>query len=92
VAAKQEAALSSSQACPLPWVADAGANEAGPGYFVQNKAEIMAKLQEHGCIWFQGFDLMKDPEGFRAFYDAVGLPLCLDPIHTSGLRKVHIQL
>mmetsp|Transcript_34218 Transcript_34218/g.90181 ORF Transcript_34218/g.90181 Transcript_34218/m.90181 type:complete len:247 (-) Transcript_34218:881-1621(-) len=52
------------------------------------KDEIMAKLQEHGCVWFKDMELTKSPEGFRSFYDALGLDLCLDPIHTSGLRKM----
>mmetsp|Transcript_34212 Transcript_34212/g.90164 ORF Transcript_34212/g.90164 Transcript_34212/m.90164 type:complete len:121 (-) Transcript_34212:32-394(-) len=50
--------------------------------------QIMAKLQEHGCVWFKDMELTKSPEGFRSFYDALGLDLCLDPIHTSGLRKM----
>lgn len=74
---------------PLYWECpDAEANAAGPAYFAANKAEIMAKLEDHGCVYFKGFDLMKTAEGFRAFYDALELPLCLDPIHTSGLRKM----
>ena len=39
----------------------------------------MNTLQEHGCIWFRGFDLMKDPEGFRSFYDVRLAPLLLPP-------------
>jgi hypothetical protein len=90
VAAAQQAARDGTQQvdCPKLWEADADANGAGPSYFSENKDEIMATLQEHGCIWFRGFDLMKEPEGFRAFYDALDLPLCLDPIHSSGLRKM----
>lgn len=90
VQAAQEAARVGSQLeCPLYWECpDADANAAGAAYFASNKAEIMSKLQDHGCVVFKGFDLMKNPEGFRAFYDALELPLCLDPIHTSGLRKM----
>jgi len=86
--AQQQARIGSLPSCPLEWTADEAANTAGPEYFKANSAEIMARLEEHGCIWFRGFDLMKSPEGFRSFYDSVGLPLCLDPIHTSGLRKM----
>uniref|UniRef100_A0A7S2C8S4 TauD/TfdA-like domain-containing protein n=1 Tax=Octactis speculum TaxID=3111310 RepID=A0A7S2C8S4_9STRA len=74
-------------ACPLEWTAEDAA-EGGVEYFASKKAEIMQSLQDHGCIWFKNFDLMKDTEGFRAFYDALELDLCLDPIHTSGLRKM----
>jgi len=52
------------------------------------KEDLMAKLQEHGCIWFRDMELTKTSEGFRSFYDSLGLDLCLDPIHTSGLRKM----
>ena len=36
---------------------------------------------------FRGFDLMKDPDGFRTFWESLALDPCLDPIHSSGLRK-----
>lgn len=74
--------------CPYEWSATEESNRQGMAFFSENKDTIMSTLQEHGCIWFRGFDLMKDPAGFRAFYDNVGLDLCLDPIHTSGLRKM----
>jgi hypothetical protein len=89
--AQQQAKIGSLPECPLEWTADADANLAGPEYFKANSEEIMSRLQEHGCIWFRGFDLMKSQEGFRSFYDSIGLPLCLDPIHTSGLRKMLSQ-
>merc|ERR1719472_447307 len=44
-------------------------------------------MQKHGTVWFRNFDLMKTPDGFRAMWEAIGLETCLDPIHTSGLRK-----
>merc|ERR1719261_2191286 len=47
----------------------------------------MAQLAKHGTVWLRGFDLTKDPEGFHAFWEALDLPPCLDPIHSSGLRK-----
>ena len=34
---------------------------------------------------------MKTEQGFRQFYEAVGLDPCLDPIHTSGLRSFASQ-
>lgn len=87
--AKQEASAGAVAAtCPLEVMASPEENAAGAAYFTENSEALMAQLQEHGCLHFRGFDLMKNPEGFRAFYDAMGLPLCLDPIHTSGLRKM----
>lgn len=55
-------------------------------WFASQREKIMKQLQDHGAIWFRGFDLMKDSSGFRTFYEALQLNPCLDPIHTSGLR------
>ena len=90
--AQDQARAGSLSAYPLEWTATPEDNAAGAAFFKANKEEAMARLQEHGCIWFRGFDMMKTPEGFRSFYDALDLPLCLDPIHTSGLRKVPFHL
>jgi len=73
--------------CPVEVVATAAANSAGREYFVERAAEFREMLQKHGTIWFRDFDLMKNPDGFRAFYEALELDPCLDPIHNSGLRK-----
>ena len=74
--------------CPVEVVATAKDNAMGVEYFVQNRAKIQAMLQKHGTVWFRGFDLMKDPVGFRSFWESgLALPPCLDPIHSSGLRK-----
>merc|ERR1719313_657621 len=59
----------------------------GKQYFIENREALAAMLQKHGTIWFRGFDLMKDPIGFRTFWESLKLPPCLDPIHSSGLRK-----
>merc|ERR1719222_295417 len=48
----------------------------------------MKDLQDHGAIWFRNFELMKNPEGFRTFFESLQLNPCLDPIHTSGLREM----
>jgi len=73
--------------CPLEVHATSEANAAGPAYFRERREEIMAQLAKHGTVWLRGFDLTKDPEGFHAFWEALDLPPCLDPIHSSGLRK-----
>ena len=43
-------------------------------------------LEKHGTIWFREFDLMKDEEGFRRMWE-LDMDPCLDPLHSSGLRK-----
>jgi len=57
-------------------------------YFAQQRESIMEQLQEHGAIVFRNFEMMKDAEGFREFYESLQLNPCLDPIHTSGLREM----
>jgi len=75
-------------ACPVQIVATAEDNAMGLDYFKQNRAQLHEMLAKHGTIWFRGFDLMKDPTGFRSFWeDGLEKPPCLDPIHSSGLRK-----
>ncbi len=59
----------------------------GTEYFVKNKDKIRAELLKYGAVWFRGFDLMKGVAGHREMYEALGLEPCLDPLHSSGLRK-----
>ena len=74
-------------ACPIEVVATPEDNAAGRAYFLENRERFAEMLATHGTIWFRGFDLMKDTEGFREFWEALELAPCLDPIHSSGLRK-----
>ena len=73
--------------CPLEIRATSANNKAGADYFAQNKDKIRAELLKYGAIWFRGFDLMKNVAGYRQMYEALGLEPCLDPLHSSGLRK-----
>lgn len=62
-------------------------NESGAEYFRRNRDRIRKDLLKHGAVWFRGFDLMKGVAGHREMYEALGLDPCLDPLHSSGLRK-----
>lgn len=73
--------------CPLEIRASAADNAKGAAYFVQNKDKIRKELLKYGAIWFRGFDLMKGVQGHRTMYESLGLDPCLDPLHSSGLRK-----
>eukprot|EP00966_Prymnesium_polylepis_P330821 7386429-Prymnesium_polylepis.1 len=73
--------------CPIEIVASAEDNAEGTAYFERRREEFSEILAKHGTIWFRGFDLMKDPDGFRDFWETLQLDPCLDPIHSSGLRK-----
>ena len=74
--------------CPIEIHATEAANAAGAAWFVERREELKATLEKHGTIWFRGFELMKDADGFRSFWESLDLDPCLDPLHTSGLRKL----
>ena len=73
--------------CPLEVRASESDNDMGAEYFAKNKDQIRQHLLKHGAIWFRGFDLMKGVAGHREMYEALELEPCLDPLHSSGLRK-----
>lgn len=73
--------------CPLEVRASAADNAMGAEYFTKNKDKLRAELLKYGAIWFRGFDLMKSVSGNREMHEALGLDPCLDPLHSSGLRK-----
>ena len=73
--------------CPLEVRATPKDNAMGAAYFSKNKDQIRKNLLKHGAIWFRGFDLMQDVKGFREMHEALQLEPCLDPLHSSGLRK-----
>jgi hypothetical protein len=73
--------------CPLEIRASVEDNALGATYFSNNRDKLRADLLQYGAIWFRGFDLMKSVKGHRTMYEAMGLDPCLDPLHSSGLRK-----
>jgi len=60
-------------------------------YFAAERPKILEQLQKHGAIMFRNFELMKDSPGFRTFFEQLEFNPCLDPIHTSGLRKMEVK-
>ena len=73
--------------CPLEIRASEADNAMGAEYFEKNADKLKAELLKYGAIWFRGFDLMKSVKGYRQMYESLGLDPCLDPLHSSGLRK-----
>lgn len=55
-------------------------------YFKDNATEIKNKMEECGAVIFRDFDLMKSQEGFQAMYGALGMKVCLDPLHSVSAR------
>jgi hypothetical protein len=52
------------------------------------RESILAQLEVGGAIWFRGFELMKEKPGFQAFYEALELEPCQDPLASVGARAV----
>ncbi|GFH47663.1 hypothetical protein CTEN210_04138 [Chaetoceros tenuissimus] len=73
--------------CPMEVRASSADNAKGAQYFADNASQIKQDLLKYGAIWFRGFDLMKSVNGYRDMYEALGIDPCLDPLHSSGLRK-----
>lgn len=55
-------------------------------YFRENRLQLLQQMQDHGCLVFRDFDLMKTQDGFQDFYAALGLQACLDPLHSVSAR------
>jgi len=72
---------------PLEIRATDADNQDGVDYFLQNKDQIRTDLLKYGSIWLRNFELPKSVAGYRRMYEALGLDPCLDPLHSSGLRK-----
>ena len=69
-------------ACPYEIMATPADNAKGADYFIEKRDEIKALLLKHGTIWLRGFDMTKDPDGFRTFWES----LQLDPASTRSTR------
>lgn len=86
IKAAQEMARTAPKA-PLEVRASASDVAMGASYFSENRETLRADLLKYGAIWFRGFDLMKSVSGHREMHEALGMEPCLDPLHSSGLRK-----
>ena len=83
----QARAKENSYGCPLEIRATSHDDELGAAYFEHNRERIRSDLIKYGAIWFRGFALMRTVAGNRMMHEALGLEPCLDPLHSSGLRK-----
>jgi len=81
------AAVNARGEFPLEINATEQDNAKGLNYFSENRERILAGMKKHGAVWLRGFHQTKDIAGFREFWEELGLLPCLDPIHSSGLRK-----
>jgi hypothetical protein len=55
-------------------------------YIKKNADTLKEMLQNHAAIVFRDFELMKSQDGFQEFYKALGMKVCLDPLHSVSAR------
>jgi len=55
-------------------------------YVKDNAMELKQMMQDAGCVIFRDFELMKSQDGFQEFYAALGMKVCLDPLHSVSAR------
>jgi len=63
-----------------------GDKEAQLAYVRENAFEIKEQMEECGAVIFRDWDLMKSQDGFQEFYKALGMKVCLDPLHSVSAR------
>lgn len=55
-------------------------------YIKANAMALKQKMQDCGAVIFRDFELMKTQDGFQDFYKALGMKVCLDPLHSVSAR------
>jgi len=55
-------------------------------YLKENAMDLKQKMQDCGAVIFRDFELMKSQDGFQDFYNALGMKVCLDPLHSVSAR------
>lgn len=55
-------------------------------YIKANAMPLKQKMQDCGAVIFRDFELMKSQDGFQDFYKALGMKVCLDPLHSVSAR------
>ena len=55
-------------------------------YVRENAMLLKQMMQDHGAVVFRDFELMKTQPGFQEFYKALGMKVCLDPLHSVSAR------
>eukprot|EP00586_Coscinodiscus_wailesii_P019379 CAMPEP_0172498308 /NCGR_PEP_ID=MMETSP1066-20121228/112014_1 /TAXON_ID=671091 /ORGANISM="Coscinodiscus wailesii, Strain CCMP2513" /LENGTH=428 /DNA_ID=CAMNT_0013271533 /DNA_START=141 /DNA_END=1427 /DNA_ORIENTATION=- len=55
-------------------------------YIKENALSIKQQMVDNGAVIMRGFELMKEQDGFQAFYGALGMKVCLDPLHSVSAR------
>lgn len=61
-------------------------SEAQLQYVKDHAMELKQTMQDCGAVIFRDFELMKSQDGFQEFYAALGMKVCLDPLHSVSAR------
>ena len=78
----------STRTLPIELKYDAATMGSEEAYIASRRDELLEQLTAGGAIWFRGFEMMKEKEGFVRFYEALGLNPCQDPLASVGARAV----
>jgi hypothetical protein len=55
-------------------------------WLADNAKDIKDDMERYGAVVFRGFNLMKQQPGFEAFYEAIGMHTCQDPLFSVAAR------
>ena len=55
-------------------------------YIKPNAFQLKSRMVNDGAVIFRDFDFMKSQPGFVQFYEALGMKVCLDPLHSVSAR------
>jgi len=78
----------SERTLPITVRYDPAAGLSEEEFIGSKREELLQQLTDGGAIWFRGFEMMKEKEGFRRFYDVLELKACQDPLASVGARAV----
>jgi len=73
---------------PLEMRYDAAAGLSEEEFIASRKEELLQQLTASGAIWFRGFEMMKEQDGFQRFYQLLDLDPCQDPLASVGARAI----
>lgn len=66
----------------------AGGAAAEKAWLSENARAVNGYMSTHGAVYLKGWDLVKDAEGFREAYEALGLDPCRDPLDAVSARPM----
>ena len=84
----QATTAAETRTLPLEMRYDAAAGLSEEEFIASRKEELLQQLTASGAIWFRGFEMMKEQDGFQRFYQLLELDPCQDPLASVGARAI----